>query len=292
MVSRAAAAGAAAHAGADARGDPARDLRQPRPRAARRAARGARHDGIDAEPDRDVARAARPRRRAPFGRFLRAVERIDELLYERIDAPATATRSSTCSRRSGATREELRDQLVTLLAAGHETTATALAWALERLARHPTRSTRRRAHRRRSSKRSCAPAPCSRSPPARRSSPTNSAAHAPGGRLRRPLPVPRPPPRDGPTTLRPAAVPRRRARAVHLHPVRRRQPPLPRRRVRRAGDARGAASGRRAVHTQTDAAEGERMRRRSVTLAPARGADDHPRRASVRRRDVRHVLSS
>jgi cytochrome P450 len=38
---------------------------------------------------------------------------------------------------SGATREELRDQLVTLLAAGHETTATALAWALERLARHP-----------------------------------------------------------------------------------------------------------------------------------------------------------
>ena len=36
------------------------------------------------------------------------------------------------------TREEKRDQLVTLLAAGHETTATALAWALERLARHPT----------------------------------------------------------------------------------------------------------------------------------------------------------
>jgi cytochrome P450 len=32
---------------------------------------------------------------------------------------------------------ELRDQLVTLLAAGHETTAGALAWALERLARHP-----------------------------------------------------------------------------------------------------------------------------------------------------------
>jgi cytochrome P450 len=32
----------------------------------------------------------------------------------------------------------LRDELLTLLAAGHETTATALAWALERLARHPT----------------------------------------------------------------------------------------------------------------------------------------------------------
>jgi cytochrome P450 len=34
--------------------------------------------------------------------------------------------------------EELRDELVTLLVAGHETTATALSWALERLARHPT----------------------------------------------------------------------------------------------------------------------------------------------------------
>jgi cytochrome P450 len=32
---------------------------------------------------------------------------------------------------------ELRDELVTLLVAGHETTATALAWALERLVRHP-----------------------------------------------------------------------------------------------------------------------------------------------------------
>jgi cytochrome P450 len=32
---------------------------------------------------------------------------------------------------------ELRDELLTLLVAGHETTATALSWALERLARHP-----------------------------------------------------------------------------------------------------------------------------------------------------------
>ena len=35
------------------------------------------------------------------------------------------------------TDAELRDELVTLLVAGHETTATALSWALERLARHP-----------------------------------------------------------------------------------------------------------------------------------------------------------
>ena len=32
---------------------------------------------------------------------------------------------------------ELRDQLMTLLVAGHDTTATGLAWALERLTRHP-----------------------------------------------------------------------------------------------------------------------------------------------------------
>ena len=33
---------------------------------------------------------------------------------------------------------ELRDQLVTLLLAGHETTATALAWALYELGRDPS----------------------------------------------------------------------------------------------------------------------------------------------------------
>ena len=35
------------------------------------------------------------------------------------------------------TDEELRDELMTLLVAGHETTATALAWTVERLVRHP-----------------------------------------------------------------------------------------------------------------------------------------------------------
>jgi cytochrome P450 family 138 len=35
------------------------------------------------------------------------------------------------------TRGEIADQLLTLLAAGHETTATTLAWAVERLRRHP-----------------------------------------------------------------------------------------------------------------------------------------------------------
>jgi cytochrome P450 len=35
------------------------------------------------------------------------------------------------------TDRELRDQLLTMLVAGHETTATALAWAFERLLRNP-----------------------------------------------------------------------------------------------------------------------------------------------------------
>jgi cytochrome P450 len=40
---------------------------------------------------------------------------------------------------------ELRDELLTLLVAGHETTATALAWALELLVRHPEALERARA---------------------------------------------------------------------------------------------------------------------------------------------------
>jgi cytochrome P450 len=40
------------------------------------------------------------------------------------------------------TDQELRDQLLTLLTAGHETTATALSWAVERLIRHPDKLSR------------------------------------------------------------------------------------------------------------------------------------------------------
>ena len=133
--------------------------------------RRAGHDRLDAEPDRDVAASART---GAFTRRGRAHRR------------ARSTRASTrpgdgdsildLLKASGATREELRDQLVTLLAAGHETTATALAWAL-RAARPPPDATRRPTSRStRSSRRSCAPAPCSRSPPAGRCSRTRSAA--------------------------------------------------------------------------------------------------------------------
>jgi cytochrome P450 len=40
---------------------------------------------------------------------------------------------------------EIHDELLTLLVAGHETTATALSWAVERLIRHPEKMERLRA---------------------------------------------------------------------------------------------------------------------------------------------------
>ncbi|HLH13187.1 MAG TPA: cytochrome P450, partial [Solirubrobacteraceae bacterium] len=40
------------------------------------------------------------------------------------------------------TDEEVRDEMVTLLLAGHETTATAVSWAIERLVRHPDKLAR------------------------------------------------------------------------------------------------------------------------------------------------------
>ena len=56
-------------------------------------------------------------------------------------APTATTSSRCCSppatRSHPLSDDELRDELMTLLVAGHETTATALAWTLERLVRHP-----------------------------------------------------------------------------------------------------------------------------------------------------------
>src|SRR5450432_3920451 len=44
--------------------------------------------------------------------------------------------------RQAMTDSELRDELVSLLLAGHETTATSVAWAVERLVRHPDKLSR------------------------------------------------------------------------------------------------------------------------------------------------------
>jgi cytochrome P450 len=92
--------------------------------------------------------------RSPWATFMRAVHEVDDALRtvirERRAAPPGEDILGlllTARDEEGAppTDSELRDQLVTLLAAGHETTATALAWALERLARHPHALARLRA---------------------------------------------------------------------------------------------------------------------------------------------------
>ena len=87
-----------------------------------------------------VALSLAPRGSAPWLPFERAVARVDALLLQAIRArPAGGARHVVIDEliAAGSTEAELRDQVVTLLAAGHETTAGALAWALERLARHP-----------------------------------------------------------------------------------------------------------------------------------------------------------
>jgi cytochrome P450 len=75
-------------------------------------------------------------RHSAYAMYLRRVRALDALLYERIDHDG-GEGLLTMLKASGASREQLRDQLATLLAAGHETTAGSLGWALERLARHP-----------------------------------------------------------------------------------------------------------------------------------------------------------
>jgi cytochrome P450 family 135 len=87
--------------------------------------------------------------RSPWGRFVRLRKHVDRLLYEEIaqrrEDPDRDTRKDILtlllSARDEAgeplTDSELRDQLITLLLAGHETTATSIGWAFERLLRTP-----------------------------------------------------------------------------------------------------------------------------------------------------------
>jgi cytochrome P450 family 135 len=84
----------------------------------------------------------------PAARFRRALAAVDELIYAEIaDRRAAADdeeRDDVLSLLLRARHEdgspmtdgELRDELMTLLTAGHETTATGLSWAFERLLRN------------------------------------------------------------------------------------------------------------------------------------------------------------
>ncbi|PSF36129.1 cytochrome P450 [Aphanothece hegewaldii CCALA 016] len=85
---------------------------------------------------------------SPWGKFMRTQQKVDSLLYAEIaerqknpDPNRTDILSLLMSARDEAgqpmSNKELRDELITLLFAGHETTATAMSWALYWTHRHP-----------------------------------------------------------------------------------------------------------------------------------------------------------
>ena len=89
---------------------------------------------------------------SPWERFKRARAALDSFIYAEIaarraelDADAESERDDVLSlllqasddEGNAMTDREVRDELVTIVGAGHETTATALAWAMERLLRTP-----------------------------------------------------------------------------------------------------------------------------------------------------------
>ncbi len=84
---------------------------------------------------------------SPLPRFWKLREEADALIYEEVAERRRTGESGedVLSMLLAATDEdgtpmtdaELRDELITLLEAGHETTATALAWTFERLVRSP-----------------------------------------------------------------------------------------------------------------------------------------------------------
>lgn len=85
---------------------------------------------------------------SPWGNFLRQQRQIDDLIYAEIEerrADPSSDRADVLSMLMSARDEfgqsmsdaELRDQLITLLLLGHETTASALAWAFYWVHRHP-----------------------------------------------------------------------------------------------------------------------------------------------------------
>ena len=84
--------------------------------------------------------------RSPWGRFRIAVERFDSMLLQLLERRRAAPDRDSVLALLLEQRDEdgrplsdqhLRDQLVALLVGGHDSSAASLAWAFERLARHP-----------------------------------------------------------------------------------------------------------------------------------------------------------
>src|SRR5207245_1671159 len=92
----------------------------------------------------------------PWGRLMRCTAAVDQALYAEMarrreearpdqDDVLSLLLEARDEHDQPMTDKEIRDQLLTMLVAGHETTATALAWAFERLLRHPRAVERMRA---------------------------------------------------------------------------------------------------------------------------------------------------
>jgi cytochrome P450 len=83
----------------------------------------------------------------PFATFIRLQEQMDALLFELIDERRRDDQGrndilamlldARHEDGSAMSQQEVRDELMTLLVAGHETTASSLAWAFAVLPRHP-----------------------------------------------------------------------------------------------------------------------------------------------------------
>ncbi len=88
---------------------------------------------------------------SPFARLMKVVDEVDAILYQTIDErradPMTQLRDDTLSLLLRAEHEdgspladqEIRDEVLTMIMAGYETTTSGGAWALERLLRSPER---------------------------------------------------------------------------------------------------------------------------------------------------------
>ncbi|UUY01603.1 cytochrome P450 [Svornostia abyssi] len=228
---------------------------------------------------------------SPGGKLIRRKQVADAMLYEEISrrrgAPDLDERTDVLSLLLRArdedgnplTDEELRDELFTMLAAGHETTATALSFTFDLLMRRPEAYARVReavaagddAYLDATAKESLRLRPVIDAAERTLTKPRTVAGLGPArGHVRlsrhraRPSPAgPLPRARGVP----PRAVPRRHHRVLRVAALRRGDPALHRRGARAGGDGGGAARHRRARGVRT--APGNR--------GPGRDARDHAR---------------
>ena len=230
--------------------------------------------------------------RSPWGRFRIAVERFDALLLDllarrRSASPDGSVLATLLEQRdhdgNPPTDRQLRDQLVALLVGGHDSSAATLAWAFERLARHPAVLARLReddpAYLDAVVKEVMRVRPALTIAPRLLLDPVaDRRPHLPAGvqvaaclwlAMRREDLWPR----RVRVCTRAMARGRRGAEPGVVDPVRRRRAALRRGAVRRDADPRDAARGGAAAGSRPAAPESERARRSMLVVVPDRGGE-------------------